>query len=129
MSAETTVVGVAIVDGGRLLAARRLDPPAAAGRWELPGGKAEQGESLEACAVREIREELGCLVSPMRLLGEEAPIKAGYTLRVVLAALVGGEPVPREHDALRWLAVDQLYDVDWLEPDLPFLPLLEQELA
>ncbi len=129
MSAETTVVGVAIVDAGRVLTARRVHPPEASGRWELPGGKAEPGESLEACAVREITEELGCLVSPIRLLTEEAHIKPGYTLRVVVAHLVGGEPVPHEHDAIRWLSAEQLYDVDWLEPDLPFLPLIREALA
>jgi 8-oxo-dGTP diphosphatase len=129
MSAETTVVGVAIVDGGRVLAARRTHPPESSGRWELPGGKAEPGESLEACAVREIREELGCLVSPTALLDTEAHIKTGYTLRVVLASLVGGEPVPHEHDAIRWLAPQQLYDVDWLEPDLPFLPMIGEAMT
>lgn len=126
--AETVVVGVAIIDGGRLLAARRVDPPEATGRWELPGGKLEPGESITACAVREVDEELGCRISVGALLEGETPIKAGYSLRVVLARLVDGEPVPHEHDAIRWLRADELHEVDWLEPDLPFLPVLEEAL-
>ena len=39
------VVGAAIVRAGRVLAARRTAPAAAAGRWELPGGKVEDGET------------------------------------------------------------------------------------
>ena len=38
-----------------------------------------------------------------------------------LASLDGGEPVPTEHDQVRWLAADELGDVDWLDPDRPFL--------
>ena len=39
-------------------------------------------------------------------------------------AVVAGEPRPGEHDRLRWLGADELHDVDWLEPDRPFLPEL-----
>src|SRR5665213_3904433 len=42
------VVGIAIVDGNRLLAAQRSEPPALAGFWELPGGKVDAGETDEA---------------------------------------------------------------------------------
>ncbi|HSV38560.1 MAG TPA: (deoxy)nucleoside triphosphate pyrophosphohydrolase [Nocardioidaceae bacterium] len=122
---DTVVVGVAIIDAGRVLAARRVHPPATAGRWEFPGGKVEPGESLPACAVREISEELGCRVAVCDVLDASARIKPGYTLQVVTASLVSGEPIPHEHDAIRWLDRAHLRDVDWLEPDLPFLPLVE----
>jgi 8-oxo-dGTP diphosphatase len=128
MDAETVVVGVAVIRDGRLLAARRTLPAAAAGRWELPGGKVEPGETIEVAAVREIAEELGCAVEVRTRLGGTVPIKDGYRLRVVTASLVDGDPVPHEHDAVRWLTADELYDIDWLEPDLPFLPLLAEVL-
>ena len=54
------VVGAAILDDGRVLAARRTSPAAAAGRWEFPGGKVEAGEAPDEALVREIAEELGC---------------------------------------------------------------------
>ena len=53
------VVGAAVVRDGRVLACRRTAPPAAAGRWEFPGGKVEPGESPDAALVRELHEELG----------------------------------------------------------------------
>ncbi len=129
MSAETVVVGVAILEDQRVLAARRVHPPQAAGRWEFPGGKVEPGESISDCAQREIAEELGCGIAVGAILDHQAPIKAGYTLRVVTASLVSGEPVPHEHDAIRWLGSAELGLVTWLDADLPFLPLVKELLA
>ena len=45
-------------------------------------------------------------------------------LRVVLARLVDGDPVPHEHDAVRWLRVTELDEVSWAEADVPFLDAL-----
>ncbi|WP_345520249.1 (deoxy)nucleoside triphosphate pyrophosphohydrolase [Nocardioides conyzicola] len=124
------VVGAAIVRDGRVLAARRTAPPEAAGRWELPGGKVEPGESADEALVREIREELGCDVEVTAWLPGEVPIGDRHVLSVALALLAAGEdPEPREHDEIRWLTAAELGDVDWLEPDRPFLPHLRDALA
>lgn len=116
-----TVVGVAIRSRGRVLAARRTSPAAAAGRWELPGGKAESGETVEQAGVREVREELACEVIPVGVLPRQVPLTSSLVLRVLLADLAEGDPVPGEHDAVRWLGPDHLDEVDWLEGDRPFL--------
>jgi 8-oxo-dGTP diphosphatase len=127
------VVGVAVLhafhDGPRLLAARRTGPPESAGGWELPGGKCDPDETAGAAAVREVREELGCEVRVTGRLAGVVPVKPGYTLEVVVATLVTGEPVPLEHDALRWLRADELGDVRWLPSDVPFLAELRLELS
>ena len=123
------VVGAAVVRQGRVLATRRTRPPEAAGRWELPGGKVERGERPEDALVREVREELGCTVRVTGTLAGEQQVAPGISLRVLLAELVDGEPVPHEHDALRWLAPAQLYDVAWLAPDEPFLAELREVLG
>ena len=120
------VVGVALVHPGsdgerRLLAARRAHPVELAGRWELPGGKCRPEESLEQAAVREVAEELGCRVRVTMPLEGVQPIRDGLDLRVVVAELVEGVPVPTEHDALRWLTPAEFPEVDWLAPDVPFL--------
>ena len=100
-----TVVGAAILYDGRVLAARRTPPRAG---WELPGGKVEPGESAEAAVVREIAEELACTVE--------------------VTGWLAGEPLPSEHDVVRWLGPDQLDDVDWLAADRPFLSELRRTL-
>ena len=69
----------------------------------------------------EVREELGCRVSGVAVLPGRVALVWPLVLRVVVADLAEGEPVPHEHDAVRWLAADQLDEVAWLEADRPFL--------
>lgn len=126
---DTLVVGAAIVRRGSLLAARRTAPAETAGRWELPGGKVEPGEPPETALVREVAEELGCTITVADWLARSVPVREGLVLRVALARLVDGEPDPVEHDEVRWLTAAELDDVDWLDADRPFLPLLATALA
>jgi 8-oxo-dGTP diphosphatase len=125
------VVGMALVHEGRVLAARRAYPPESAGRWEFPGGKVDAGESPGSALVREVSEELGCVVAVTGWLAPEVPIRGDLVLRVATATLAEGEPVPRdgEHDAIRWLRGDQLGEVDWLDADRPFVDALGGMLA
>lgn len=128
--AEQLVVAGILVDAldraTRVLAARRTRPPALAGRWELPGGKVEPGEAPEAALLRELDEELSVTV---RLGAELAPTQGcawplapGLAMRTWWCVVTGGFPRPGEaHDALRWVAMADLLDLDWLEPDRPVL--------
>ncbi|MFJ9388406.1 (deoxy)nucleoside triphosphate pyrophosphohydrolase [Nocardioides sp. NPDC101246] len=131
MNSPKTVVAAAILsaDGKQVLAARRTSPPEAAGRWELPGGKVEEGETPEAALVREIGEELGCLIEVLDWMQGESPIGEEARLVAATARVVAGEPRPREHDQVLWLAAEDLDSVDWLEPDRPFLDALRHVLG
>lgn len=122
MTERTVVVGAALIDAGRLLAARRSAPPELAGRWELPGGKVEPGETPDAALVRELREELGVRVEAGQRVPGEWPLRSPYVLQVWTAALLPDSPGPtplQDHDELRWLTRDELGDVPWLDQDVP----------
>lgn len=123
------VVGVALFRGDRVLAARRTTPQEAAGRWEFPGGKVEPGETPQDALVREVREELGCEIEVDGWLAGRVLISEVLELAVGFARLAAGEPVPVEHDQVRWLSADELAEVDWLEADRPFLPEVAQLLV
>jgi 8-oxo-dGTP diphosphatase len=124
------VVGAAILDGARLLAARRLEPLELAGGWELPGGKVEPGETDEDALVRECREELGVGVRLLARVGGDWPMGTTATLRVWTAQVIDG--VPRaldDHSEVRWLEPGHWYDVAWLGADLPVVDALVQMLG
>lgn len=133
LSAVTTqkvIVGAAIILNGRVLAGERSDPPAAAGRWEFPGGKVEPGESETDALVRECDEELGVTIEIGERIGGDVVMANGRaTLKVWTAALRDGTPEAREHAELRWLAADELDSVPWLPADAPIVAALRPLLS
>jgi 8-oxo-dGTP diphosphatase len=124
--AVQTVVGVAVVRDGLVLAAYRPGPD---GGWEFPGGKVEPCETDHVAGARELREELGVEVAVGLSLGSGVPINDRYVLRVYAAELLAGEPVPHEHAEIRWVGAEDLDALDWLPADRPFLPAVRDRLA
>lgn len=99
-------VGVLAVRDGRVLLGERRGSHGA-GTWALPGGHLERGESVEACARRELAEETGLAAGAttpgpytMDLFESEG---LQYVTLFVLATDVTGEPVVREPaKCMRW---------------------------
>ena len=58
-------VAAVIFTNDRVLLQRRDDT----GHWGLPGGAVEPGESVRQALIREVREETGLEVEPLRLIG------------------------------------------------------------
>ncbi len=126
-TAPAVVVAAALVRAGRVLAQQRAYPPELAGRWELPGGRVEPGEDAREALVRECREELAVEVVPGERLGSDVALPGGYVLRVHVARLAqpAATPVAIEHAALRWVDINDLAELDWLDADRALAPDLE----
>lgn len=130
-TARPVVVGAAVVIGGRLLAQQRSYPAEVAGRWELPGGRVEAGESEPDAVRRECVEELGLDVVVGDRVGDDVALPNGAVLRIFAAVPRDPRPRPRplEHRALRWLPAAELADVDWLPADRVLVPALTALVA
>jgi len=127
LAAAPVVVGAAIVRSGSVLAAQRDRPAELAGRWELPGGSVEAGETEPAALVRECREELGVAIGVGDRLGTDLPITAkgrDLVLRIHTATLNAGsgEPEALEHRAVRWLGAREVPTVAWVDADRAMVP-------
>ena len=88
--AQIPCIGAIVFDEqGRLLLVQRANPPAQ-GKWSLPGGRLEPGETPETGVVREVREETGLDVTVIREVGtiqRDAPSGDTYVIRDFLCAL------------------------------------------
>jgi 8-oxo-dGTP diphosphatase len=87
-----TVDAIIEVAGGIVLIKRRFPPPG----WAVPGGFVEYGETVEAAAVREAREETGLAVTLTELFGVYSDPRRDprhHTIAVVFIATATGMPV------------------------------------
>jgi 8-oxo-dGTP diphosphatase len=112
------VVAAIIVCDGRLLATQRGYGEFAGG-WEFPGGKIEPGETPEAALVREIHEELAAEINVEYFLTR---INYAYEtfeldMRCYVCTLKSAVTL-LEHSAAKWLAADELDQLDWLPADI-----------
>ncbi len=127
------VAAVALIDrDGRILIAQRPPGKAMAGLWEFPGGKVEAGETPEAALIRELHEELGVgtWASCLAPLTFASHAYEDFHLLMPLFACRKweGVPQPREHKALKWVAVRDLRSYPMPPADLPLIPILRDWL-
>jgi 8-oxo-dGTP diphosphatase len=128
MSNQIVVAG-ALITGSSLLVAQRARPPELAGLWELPGGKVVAGESDAAALIRELREELGVDVTVGSRIGTDVALTASITLRAYRVTQTGGALHPNDHQALRWVGVDELDALPWVPADREWLADLRHALT
>ena len=105
-------------DEGRVFATQRGYGAMKDG-WEFPGGKMEAGETPEDALRREIQEELDTLIEVENSL---CTVEWDYpdfhlTMHCYWCRVESGSLTLKEHEAARWLTIDQLNTVDWLPAD------------
>lgn len=112
----TLAVGAIVPVERHLLLVTRINPPAK-GRWTVPGGRVETGESMTDAVVREVAEETGLTVECGPLVGWVERIGPGFHF-VIFDFLASPVPVPTGGpDALRLTAGDDAGQARWVPFD------------
>ena len=121
------VVAGIIKDGDKIFATQRGYGEFKDG-WEFPGGKMESGETPQQALVRELKEELAIDVSVGDFL---CTVDYDYptfhlTMHCFLCSLQSEALHLNEHEAAKWLLMDELGSVKWLPADLEVVEALKR---
>jgi 8-oxo-dGTP diphosphatase len=122
----TIVVTAAVVEiDGRFLVTRRQKGAHLEGFWEFPGGKCDEGETLQECLARELSEELDV---PSRVGAEILSTTHSYPERSVelhfFRCELFGEPRPMLGQDMRWVPREELAALEFPPADAELIKIL-----
>ncbi len=127
MNAKIVLVAAcALVDAdGRVLIAQRPEGKMMAGLWEFPGGKVEVGERPEQTLIRELKEELGIVVSDACLAPLTFASHSYADFHLLMPLYVcrrwEGTVTALEAQRLAWVKPNRLRDYEMPPADLPLV--------
>jgi ADP-ribose pyrophosphatase YjhB (NUDIX family) len=120
---ELCVGAVAVADEQLLLVRRGRGP--GSGRWSIPGGRVEAGETVRDAVVREVAEETGLRVDCGDLLGWAERIGPDHhfvILDFVVTVRDGRHPVPGDDAAeAQWFPLPSVPELALVDGLTPFL--------
>jgi ADP-ribose pyrophosphatase YjhB (NUDIX family) len=124
MPTPSVCVGAIAIDDGRLLLVRRGQAPGL-GRWSVPGGRVEPGETLQEAVVRELLEETGVEGVCMGLVGVAEAIDDDHHHVILDYAVEVLAPAPpsagSDATEARWVSLADVAELDLVEGLAEFL--------
>lgn len=119
-TAESLVKVTALIRrGDKVLVARRrrafMGSP-----WELPGGMVKEGETIEECLRRDLRQQLGIEVEVGKVLCTNHCVlncQSAMDLFLCEANYISGEFCLREHEEVRWVTIAELNQFNMPDTD------------
>ena len=127
MKKTVKVVGAIIENNNEILCALRSKDMSLPMMWEFPGGKIEEGESVNEAIIREIKEELDCNIEAISIFNDNTHEYENIIVNLITVKckLINGIPKAKEHTKLLWLPVDYLESLNWAPADIPTIKELK----
>ena len=99
--------------------------------WEFPGGKLEAGESLEACAVRECKEELNADIKILELYEESTYVYPENEIHFAFyrAMLMNDELHMNVHQRIAWVSPSQIDEYPFCPADIEMIQRIKKKLS
>lgn len=116
----TQVTAAIIQKNDKYLVAQRPEGSKLAGKWEFPGGKVEEGETPEECLVRELEEEFSVKTVVKSLICQKSHEYDHLSVEVYFYEVelpADQELQLNEHQAIEWVALNELNQYDLVEAD------------
>lgn len=125
---EMVRVAVAVIrDGEKVLICQRGINHRYGLKWEFPGGKLIQGETLRECLERELWEELDIepvKAKELKTIQANYPDGGNFLITFFLVTEYSGELNNKVFEAVEWVTLEQISKYEMLEGSLPILPSL-----
>lgn len=96
------------------------------GKWIGVGGHVEKGETIDECAIREVKEETGYDVHSLKCAGEVLFVDENLKMMMYIYEITdfSGTMIECNEGDLKWIPIKDIYDYPMWEGDKAFLPKL-----
>lgn len=114
-----------------LITKRFKDDPTLPGLWEFPGGKLEEGETLEECLERELKEELEIevIVEEQILVNEHEYPNKNIRLHFYDVEYESGDIKLNAHSDYKWITPEEIDNYEFPPADIPVLEEIKKSVV
>jgi 8-oxo-dGTP diphosphatase len=122
MTKPKVTAGV-IEKDGKILIAKRKTGKCIGAKWEFPGGKLEENETLQECLKRELKEELDIEVEVKDYIVSSFFVCNDVEIELLAykVEFISGNFTLTDHEEIKWVSPSELSTYDFTIPDIPIV--------